>query len=108
MDIDELIKYIDADDGTKKKNKKGKNKKPQQLSKNNKFVETTIDLNSPEKHSYSTETTKTSKADKIEDSLIEKELEEFKIKLLKDSIKFGVYSKLKPRFSSNWINELLV
>jgi len=105
MDIDELIKYIDADDGSKKKRKKAKNKKLQQLSKSNKFVETTLDTSDNTKQNSIT-LNNNNNSKMIDDVCIDKELEDFKAKIYKDSVKFGLYSKLKASFTENWINDL--
>ncbi len=89
MDIDELLKYIDSEEGTKKKGKK--KKKPQQLSKNSKYIEPANDFSSTN----------------VENNL-ENELEEFKLKLRNDSIKCGQFLKIKPKFSENWIEGLML
>jgi len=118
MDIDELMKYIDAEDDTKKKPRK-KNKKPQQLSKNNKFMENSTSPNKTNINTINTNNNITNNknnessimcidSNKDNDKILEKEFEEFKYKIKSDSVECGQFSKLKPRLSEDWIKELVL
>ena len=40
--------------------------------------------------------------------IFDNEFEEFKTKIMNDSVKCGQFSKIKPRFSDNWIKELIL
>jgi len=130
MDIDELMKYIDADDD-KKDNLKGKSKKSTQrnnLKKGNRSTSNnnannannannnnnntnTVNGNNngkfAEDYRYITENNENASLNRNDDRFTERELEEFKLKILRDSVKCGQFSKFKPRFSEDWIQELL-
>ncbi len=108
MDLDELMKYIDSEDQAKKKGKKNKNKKAKQAK----------NLNTTPTESCSTTISPTSSNELnpkqlnstgvYEDRSLEKEIEEFKLKIISDSIKCGLFSKIKPSFSENWLKELVL
>lgn len=100
MDLDELMKYIDEDEGKKKKGKKKNQKKQQAPSKTFRFIE---NCNNEESK------VQTAVIEIVgEDRTLEKEVEEFKEQIRKDSIKCGQYSKIKPKFSDNWLRELIM
>lgn len=78
IDIDDLIKYIDSDEGSvsskaKKKKKKKKNKR------------------------------KSNNASSIEE---DKELEKYKEEINKCSVKAYEYCKIRPKFSNEWLSKL--
>lgn len=103
MDIDELMDFISSDNGSKRKNKK--KKKPNVLAKNNKYaaeaLENTLNMTNTNN--------KISNASVIKhEDFTDKELEEFKHKIMQDSIKLGQIQKIIPKFSAIWIKELTV
>jgi len=125
MDLDELIKYIDADDDGRKKSKKSKNKKSTvKMSgsgsgkKGDPNLLNNLNLNSCNGGilglglgvgtGENINTLNMNNLNNImnDERILDKEFEEFKQKLVRGSIKYGLCHKIKPRISRQWIEEL--
>jgi hypothetical protein len=99
MNIDELVDYIYKDDGKKKKQKKKKSPNNGKFISENEYFEKIKEddiCNNENELGFSQN-----------NSYIDNELEIFKKRLQKDSIKCDHHLKIKPRFTDSWLKELM-
>lgn len=96
--INDLVEYINSDNGKQKKNKK-KKKNLSKKKKNNikKSVKTSTSRNNTDNNLIN----KTTMTD------TDSEIEEFKRKIKNQSINANLVEKIKPSFSEKWLKSLM-
>ena len=95
--INDLVEYINSENGKSKKNKKKKN-----LSKKKKINKKREKNENLQKNS----TSKSKTINKVSVSENDSEVEEFRKKIMNQSVKANLVQKIKPRFSDTWLKLL--